>query len=513
MAGQGAGAAQAQRAALIEAALRSGIGKKFPPGARSSRVVGGDGESQKRARAARRAYQADRPPTADEKCEKRTAAFLAGKSQAEAKRYRRGQKNDGKVAGIRKHRFAKGRSDEGGVDELDRQSRARAKESPGATEAALSGGLDGARIAKELCALPDTDLVAKVRQSPKELGAVLPPKDLALPLAELAAKIRELFSPENLAAHGAHVTWEAAKQGHEVLAPKGKKPEGRKTSVQRAAAFAAYPPLDPVFCCRLGGVTETTPGKPTRLDLDRLEQVRRAASMVAAAREFYAHVKRTFPRRSDLEEKLRPLAEVNRRWLQEYKRVRAEMRAGRATKRDLLSAASNPPPTPAVLRPLLQLAAKIPPRTGGALKDLAPERGPGAGGGWLGNVRVNVTVAGFYASGRFANVQCSRTSTVELLAPERLTALYASGSRGGPAEVAKAVAGAILDRSRAAVESMVDQARTAESLDSTADIVEVDLLALEATLMAAGNQDSTAEVDLPTLKAMLEALAQLGADS
>jgi hypothetical protein len=131
----------------------------------------------------------------------------------------------------------------------------------------------------------------------------------------------------------------------------------------------------------------------------------------------------------------------------------------------------------------------------------------------LGNVRVNVTVAGFYASGRFANVQCSRTSTVELLAPERLTALYASGSRGGPAEVAKAVAGAILDRSRAAVESMVDQARTAESLDSTADIVEVDLLALEATLMAAGNQDSTAEVDLPTLKAMLEALAQLGADS
>jgi hypothetical protein len=75
--------------------------------------------------------------------------------------------------------------------------------------------------------------------------------------------------------------------------------------------------------------------------MDRLEQAQRAASIVVAAREFYTELKRTFPRRLELEEKVGPLAGLNRRWLENYKTVCAQVRAGRATKRDLLIAASN----------------------------------------------------------------------------------------------------------------------------------------------------------------------------
>jgi hypothetical protein len=150
--------------------------------------------------------------------------------------------------------------------------------------------------------------------------------------------------------------------------------------------------------------------------------------------------------------------------LENYKTVCAQVRAGRATKRDLLIAASNPPPTPAVLRPLLQLAAKIPPHTGGALKDLAPERGPGGGGGWKGNVRLDITAAGFYVSGRLANVNHRRTAAVELLAPEYLALVYVP-SPWGTAKAARAVVAKVLDRSHAAVDAMVKQARVTEALE------------------------------------------------
>jgi hypothetical protein len=255
----------------------------------------------------------------------------------------------------------------------------------------------------------------------------------------------------------------------ELPASKDKKPWEQKTSVQRAAAHARGEienALREQTLSLLLGVRVPTKGKPTRLDMDRLEQAQRAASIVAAAREFYTELKRTFPRRLELEEKVGPIAGTNRRWLENYKAVCAQVRAGRATKRDLLSAASNPPPTPAVLRPLLQLAAKIPPHTGDALKDLAPERGPGAGGGWKGNIRLDVTAAGLYASGRLASVNHRRTAAVELLAPEYLDLTYLA-SPWGVAKAAKSVAAKVLNRSRTAVDAMVKRARVTEATEKT----------------------------------------------
>jgi hypothetical protein len=393
------------------------------------------------------------PPTADEKHEESVAAFLRGKDPAEAKRYRREQKKNTEMVAMRKYRFVEGAA----VDLLDMQSRARASMRPGSTEDVLIGKLDGARLA------------------------------------------RKSLSQQDLATSGTNAPWEVAKHGHEPPAPKGKKPKGRKTSIQRAAAHArgeienavreqvlsillgvkVSTKRETALSAKLGLEIWSTARKPTRLDLDRLEQAQRAAAMVAAAREFYAQVKRMFPRRSDLEEKLGLLAEINHAWLEWLKKYKLAVHEA-VTRRlpggwnggefgDHLraAAASQPQTLPADLASLQRLAKAILPRTGGALKDLGAERGRNAGGGWIGNITVRVTIAGFYGSGRSAMVNCTRTVEVELLAPERLTVLYAAGPRGGPAEVAKTVAGAILERSRAAVEAMLDQARTAENRDNS----------------------------------------------
>ena len=273
----------------------------------------------------------------------------------------------------------------------------------------------------------------------------------------------------HLIANDGKLDWLIEKHGRTLpKKPKAKGHHSRKTSIQRAAAHARGEIGNAIREQALSlmfGVKVPTAGKPTRSDLDRLEQVQRAVSMVTAAREFYALVKRMFPRRSDLEKKLGPLAEINRAWLERYKLVYAQVRAGKLSQRDLI-AACRPPAQPAELGPLKLLAAAIPPRTGGALKDLAAERGPRAGGGWLGNVRLKVTVAGFWANGRSAVVNCTRTVNAELLAPDYLSVLYAAGPRSGPAAAAKAVVGAILKRSRQALESMVANARAADFPDT-----------------------------------------------
>jgi hypothetical protein len=280
--------------------------------------------------------------------------------------------------------------------------------------------------------------------------------------------VQKRATPEQLKA-APRVDGHSISKSPEMLPPKGKKPKGRKTSVQRAAAHARGEIGNALREQTLGiilGEKVPTAGKPTGLDLDYLEQAQRADSMVAAARDFCAEVKRTFPRRHELEEKLGPVAEKNRRWLEEHKRAVTEARAAHLNGRNFANHVAStglPPKAPAKLRLLLRLAAAIPPHTDGALKDLAPERGPGAGGGWLGNVKLTVAVAGFLASCRFANVHRTRALEVELLAPEHLAVLYGTGPRGGPAAAAKAVVGVILKRSPQAVEAMLAQARAAET--------------------------------------------------
>jgi hypothetical protein len=194
--------------------------------------------------------------------------------------------------------------------------------------------------------------------------------------------------------------------------------------------------------------------------------------MVPAARAFYAQVKRIFPRLSDLTREIDPIMASNQLWQENLRRVVAKARADCLNPRDFgaVVGAAGTPKMPAKFRPLIELAHAILPYTAGAVKDIAPERGPKGGqkgDGWRGSITVSISAAGMCAGSLNAKANHTRTVEIELLAPERLTVLYATGPRGGPAEAAKTMVAEILGRSRATMEAMVSQARSAENADTS----------------------------------------------
>lgn len=248
--------------------------------------------------------------------------------------------------------------------------------------------------------------------------------------------------------------------------PRGKtvRQRGRSTSLQRGVAE--------VLAGRTVGDAipdpEAAPNwRQSRVDLARTEHAQRAASMVTAARDFYAQVKRTYSRQSDLKREIGPIMVSNQRWREHMRSVVGMARAARATPRDFAASvsAAGAPALPPKCRHLVDLARAILRCSSGPLKDIGPERGPKAGT-WRGSITINFSIAGVFAGGRGAMANHTRTVEVELLAPERLTVLYATGPRGGPAEAAKTMVAAILGRSRAAVEAMVSQVRSTENADA-----------------------------------------------
>lgn len=238
----------------------------------------------------------------------------------------------------------------------------------------------------------------------------------------------------------------------------------RSTSVQRGAASAR---AGSTIGDALPDPAAKTKWRKRMVDQARLEQAQRAASMVTAARDFYAQVKRTFSRLSDLEKEIGPIMVSNPRWREDMRRVVANARAARLNPRDFAAvvSAAGTPELPSKCRPLVELARMIPPYTGGAVKDMAPERGPSAGV-WRGSITVEFYVAGYFAGARSPVANHTHTVEVELLASKYLSVLYATGPRSGPAEAAKKMVATLLERSRAAVEAMVGQARAAEDSDT-----------------------------------------------
>jgi hypothetical protein len=196
-----------------------------------------------------------------------------------------------------------------------------------------------------------------------------------------------------------------------------------------------------------------------------------AAFVVDRVDRFYKEIRKALTSRAAVETAFSAWAQVDAQRMHKHlEAVRTAIRAASAQGLEGAAAGafvaaevrrtSEPFPNPQVeLRSALKAAKILPPWA--PLKNLRPERGAGAGG-WAGNTRVEVLVAGQPVARKRPLADQTRSVVVDLLAPEWLDILY----KNGPRKAALAVGAKVVGRSPAQVEHLIDAVRAGEANES-----------------------------------------------
>ena len=172
-----------------------------------------------------------------------------------------------------------------------------------------------------------------------------------------------------------------------------------------------------------------------------VEQQMLAAAVVAKADAFYREVRSAYPTRAELEADLA-------QW-PAWPNIEESGQPGEVRHLDATFA-----PPPKKLWPAWNAAKPLPDDF--KLRELPRERGHRSKrGGWPGNVRIEVLIAGHHRQTMRAIGHQTRVARVDLLAPSLLAALYGPGRRVGPKAAAQEFTAGLICRSPSQVENLV----------------------------------------------------------